>query len=210
MQSRRFANPWWLMAGAAAGGLAWAVGLPVWAAAVIGVIIWLTTILVFGFLFASPDPLVPVPDTGCAERARSAAAAFRELAAPLSAEPPVDRMLWRVDEIAASISHLSRRSDELASLSHTLSGDPREHEYAQYVQGRYDEVRHRTQAATSDLENTVARFEGILSARHLSAGGGALDELAAALETIGYGVDIGERIVDDVLGPEPSPGPPVP
>ncbi len=32
MQLRKFANPWCLLCGAVAGGLAWAVTLPVWAA----------------------------------------------------------------------------------------------------------------------------------------------------------------------------------
>lgn len=224
MQPRRLTNPWWFLSGAIAGGFAWAVGLPVWASALIGVIIWLTTILVFGFLFASPPARHPRahpgpgtgaddPDAEYAARARDAAAAFERTTATLSPGPltePLPRMLWRVNEIAASIEHLARRSTELAHLSHTLGGTPHEHEYARYVQERHNEVRHRMHAATGDLEAMVPRFTGILSTRHLSSGNDALTGLAGELESIGYGVDIGERIADEILGPEAPSGPPSP
>ena len=83
MQLRKFANPWCLLCGAVAGGLAWAVTLPVWAAFVIAVIIWLTAVLVFGFLFPTAPSETELPadpvavDAGCARRAHAAAASCR-------------------------------------------------------------------------------------------------------------------------------------
>ncbi|MFC3994996.1 hypothetical protein ACFOVU_03665 [Nocardiopsis sediminis] len=70
---RRFADPWWLLAGAIAGGLAWAVGLPLPASAGIGLIIWLTAIVVVGYVFgelrsapAPGDGDAPAPEDGSA------------------------------------------------------------------------------------------------------------------------------------------------
>ncbi|GAA3992318.1 hypothetical protein FOF52_12440 [Thermobifida alba] len=220
MHLRRFANPWWLLCGAVAGGLAWAVTLPVWAAAVIGVIIWLTAVLVFGFLFPSPapapeppaSPAAADPDAECARRAHAAAASFAELAAPLADGPLGERvrqMVWRTAEIAASIDHLARRAHALAALAHAPTPDPYSRDRARYVEGRHAEVRRRMHAATGDLEAAVPR---LLQAAPSPAApdAAALERLAADLENIGYGVDIGEGIVDEILGPEPPPAPGAP
>jgi len=221
MHLRKFANPWWLLCGAVAGGLAWAVTLPVWAAAVIGVIIWLTAVLVFGFLFPSSAPTAPGPpsaapepvadpDAECARRARAAAASFAEAAAPLAHGPlgeRVSRMLWRVEEIAASIAHLAGRTHELAALAGALAQDPYQRERAHRVAARLAEVRHRMHAATGDLAAAVRRLREAVPSPQAVPDTAALDRLAAELEDVGYGVDIGENMVAEFLGPEPPPVP---
>ncbi|MFC4562131.1 hypothetical protein ACFO4E_09710 [Nocardiopsis mangrovi] len=76
---RRLADPWWLLAGAIAGGLSWAIGLPPPASIGIGLIIWLTAIVVVGYVFgdlrsgAAPAagtagaPTAAVPENGPVE-----------------------------------------------------------------------------------------------------------------------------------------------
>ncbi|GLU50356.1 hypothetical protein [Nocardiopsis ansamitocini] len=222
MQSQKFTHPWRLLSGAIAGGLAWAIGLPVYAAVVIGVIVWLTAVVVFGYLFSQPGDIAagqsphglaqaaPAhPDAACATRAHEAAVAFEELAAPLFTGPlseTAHRMVWRVNEIADSIEHLVERSAEIAHRVSSLVAHPGGYEQSQYLQGRHGEVRHRMYAATDDLEAATGRFRALLSTR---PDPGAVEHLAGELESIGYGVDIGEQIADGVLGTgETPPGQP--
>ena len=218
MQLRKFANPWCLLCGAVAGGLAWAVTLPVWAAFVIAVIIWLTAVLVFGFLFPTAPSETELPadpgafDACCARRAHAAAASLQDVAAPFLEGPlgdRVSRIVWRAGEIAASIDHLVRRSQELSALVHNLAQHPHSRGRARYVESRHAEIRRRMYAATRDLEAAVPRFLATASPG-AAPDVAALDRLATDLENIGYGVDIGESMVTEILGPEPPRTPQAP
>lgn len=200
MQLRKFANPWCLLCGAVAGGLAWAVTLPVWAAFVIAVIIWLTAVLVFGFLFPTAPSETELP------------ASLQDVAAPFLEGPlgdRVSRIVWRAGEIAASIDHLVRRSQELSALVHNLAQHPHSRGRARYVESRHAEIRRRMYAATRDLEAAVPRFLATASPG-AAPDVAALDRLATDLENIGYGVDIGESMVTEILGPEPPRTPQAP
>ncbi|WP_157515473.1 hypothetical protein [Nocardiopsis trehalosi] len=185
------------MAGATAGGLAWAVGLPVPASTGIGVAVWLAAILVVGHLFGGLAGPASGPEDGAAPYAARAAAARDAFAAAAAAlrggpgGPVADHMAAGVAATAAAVARLEAARPRLAAL-----GAP--------AAAATAEVGHRIQAGTRDLEEAAAALPAAVG------GPDALLALARRIDAVGYGVAIAERVAAEALhpgGPAAPPGP---
>jgi hypothetical protein len=174
------------MAGATAGGLAWAVGLPVPASTGIGVAVWLAAILVVGHLFGGLAGPASGPEDGAAPYAARAAALRGGPGGPVA-----DHMAAGVAATAAAVARLEAARPRLAAL-----GAP--------AAAATAEVGHRIQAGTRDLEEAAAALPAAVG------GPDALLALARRIDAVGYGVAIAERVAAEALhpgGPAAPPGP---
>ncbi|MDA8371268.1 MAG: hypothetical protein M0026_15580 [Nocardiopsaceae bacterium] len=206
---RRLANPWWMLTGAIAGGLSWAVGLPVPASIGIGVIIWLTAIVVVGYVFgglsggvAGEAPTDADGGAGCGQRAQDAYAAFTGIADEVRSGPEVpvvERMLWRFSDTVEAIVWLEEHIALLARYKDRLAARPdQKAEYRRIVR-ILGEVEHRMHAGTRDLEQKVAHFAKEAESLTGSGSRNGLNAVARRLENVGYGVAIAERMTAEAL-----------
>lgn len=126
---KEFIEPWGLLLGASAGGVAWAVQLPVAAAVGIGAAAWLARAGVASISRspAAPEraPLPPVDERtqegGWLRRARAAARDFAALADELPAGPVAERMTALKSEVDDTVDTVHRLTAQANTTGRALA-----------------------------------------------------------------------------------------
>ncbi|GAB3208673.1 hypothetical protein GCM10027294_20090 [Marinactinospora endophytica] len=188
---RRLADPRGLLTGAIAGGLAWAVGVPLLASVAVAAIVWLTWVLVLGYLFPEEPPnrgaAVPAgPEADAVHRARRVAGEVARSARRAEAAGP---------DVPAAFASVVAAVERLAATSHLVGLRLDAADHPPHHRFRHEEVRHRLAATVLGLERLLA----LLSEADGEHGRSTVEAVMAELGELGHGVAATDQIAAGIL-----------
>lgn len=213
---RELAEPWGVLLAATSAGAAWAVQLPVAAAAGVGGVVLVTKAAIATWQARGeqpgPQPLRVEPgsqEASWVRRAEDAADEFDAVRRSLSAGPlseQVTGMESGVEETLQTLRRLAGRATTTAQAMRRIDAGALAEERQQLQrQAARADVREDVQKSLASLERQQAVYDRLSAARakllaQLTAGAHGLEELVARLVEISATTEAGPELGGDTLG----------